>query len=261
MPEPKLLIYSPQNFRCTCLYSLFNNGSGIDLVSNKEHFFQKIANNDPDLAIYCVCSASLEKAEEAAGLQALIGPLPLLVCSKKLPLDFVNAAGEWHIRSFLCCQWRKSKIEETVLKTISCNGIKKYIERTFNLNTGNSPYINKIIATIIFSFPIRPSEVHIASKLGISISWLQKLFRRTLKLGYHRFLRRIWTTQAMFLMKYSKMDNTEIAFYLNYTDESSMARDFRKELAINPTEARQILVNLTPEQVIQDYTIPINSIY
>ena len=47
------------------------------------------------------------------------------------------------------------------------------------------------------------------------------------------------------------MDNNEIAFYLHYSEESSMARDFRKELGINPTEARQQLIKQKHQELLK----------
>jgi transcriptional regulator GlxA family with amidase domain len=52
------------------------------------------------------------------------------------------------------------------------------------------------------------------------------------------------------MMKNTNLDNYEIAFQLNYSDESSLARIFRKELGYNPTVARKHLVTRSPEELL-----------
>lgn len=52
------------------------------------------------------------------------------------------------------------------------------------------------------------------------------------------------------MMQYSSLDNQEIAMQLNYTEESSMARDFRKDLGYSPAEARLRLTHVTPEELL-----------
>jgi AraC-like DNA-binding protein len=51
-------------------------------------------------------------------------------------------------------------------------------------------------------------------------------------------------------MKYTSLDNTEIALHLNYSEESSLARDFRKEFGFSPNEARQLLAKQTPRELL-----------
>lgn len=47
-------------------------------------------------------------------------------------------------------------------------------------------------------------------------------------------------------MQKTTLDNVEIAQQLNYSEESSLARDFRKELGYSPTEARKRLTVQSP---------------
>ncbi len=63
-------------------------------------------------------------------------------------------------------------------------------------------------------------------------------------------MRRIWVYQALNLMQNTNLDNTEISLQLNYSDENSLARIFRKELGFTPSEARQRLTKQTPEELL-----------
>jgi AraC-like DNA-binding protein len=64
-------------------------------------------------------------------------------------------------------------------------------------------------------------------------------------------MRRIWIYQALRLMQLINFDNTEIALLLNYSEEGSMVRDFRKELGYTPTKARKLLTNEKPEDMLK----------
>ena len=104
---------------------------------------------------------------------------------------------------------------------------------------------------IIHAFPHRLQENDMARQLGVSRSWLHKLCQRAFGITYTQLLRRIWIYQALNMMRDSNLDNTEIALRLNYSEESSMARDFRKELGCSPSEARLRLTTQSPEEILQ----------
>ena len=57
--------------------------------------------------------------------------------------------------------------------------------------------------------------------------------------------------QALYLMQHTNFDNSDIAMKLHYSEESSLARDFRKALKCNPDEARQLLTHQTREKLLE----------
>jgi AraC-like DNA-binding protein len=63
-------------------------------------------------------------------------------------------------------------------------------------------------------------------------------------------MRCIWIHQALRLMQKTTLDNVEIAQQLNYSEESNMARDFRKELGYSPSEARKRLTTQSPDTLL-----------
>jgi len=63
-------------------------------------------------------------------------------------------------------------------------------------------------------------------------------------------MRRLRVYQALRMMDKTGLDNTEIAIQLIYSEESGMARDFRKVIGCSPDEARKRLEMETPEEVL-----------
>ena len=53
-------------------------------------------------------------------------------------------------------------------------------------------------------------------------------------------------------MKSTNLDNTAIALQLDYSDGSSLARIFRKEIGYSPNEARKLLAtaNSNPQELL-----------
>jgi AraC-like DNA-binding protein len=101
----------------------------------------------------------------------------------------------------------------------------------------------------IFSLPCI-TEPEMAKRLGISQRWLQKTCRQAFGKTFKRLMRRIWIHQALRLMEKTTLDNVEIAQQLNYSEESNMARDFRKEFGYSPTEARKRLTVQSPDELL-----------
>ena len=129
--------------------------------------------------------------------------------------------------------------------------IKQFLESRFSGRLFSSHHTGKMVDLIIHAFPRRLQENKMARRLGVSPNWLYKLCRQAFGMSYTKLLRRIWIYQALQMMRDSKLDNTEIALQLNYSEESSMARDFRKELGCSPTEARLHLTRKSPEEILQ----------
>ncbi len=155
------------------------------------------------------------------------------------------------VNRFLCCEWDKTRIVTTILEAIRRGGIKEFLETAHPGSLTISPHLRKMADEIVHAFPNRLTENEVAQRLGISRSWLQKFCRSAFKLSFHRLLRRVWVYQALRLMQYTNLDNAEIAMQLNYSEESSMARDFRKELHCSPNAARKTLTSHTPKELLR----------
>jgi len=128
--------------------------------------------------------------------------------------------------------------------------LKAYLEPCRLGEAVVSPYVRKMINEIVQAFPQPVNEGEMTARLGISRRWLQKLCGKTFGQSYIRLLRRLWVYQALHLMQQTELDNGEIALQLNYTEESSMARDFRKILGYSPGVARMHLGEKPPEELL-----------
>jgi len=89
-----------------------------------------------------------------------------------------------------------------------------------------------------------------ALRLGIDRGWLHKLCKEAFGISLTALLRSVWVHQALRMMQHTTLDNMEIALQLDYSEESSMAREFRKELGYCPTEARTQLIEKSPEELL-----------
>ncbi|MGH7595888.1 MAG: helix-turn-helix transcriptional regulator [bacterium] len=127
--------------------------------------------------------------------------------------------------------------------------LKAFLEACY---PGSLPslHVRRMVDEIVHAFPHRITEPEMAKRLGISQRWLQKTCRQAFGKTYKHLLRRIWIHQALRLMQKTTLDNLEIAQQLNYSEESNMARDFRKELGYSPTEARKRLTAQSPDELL-----------
>jgi AraC-like DNA-binding protein len=89
-----------------------------------------------------------------------------------------------------------------------------------------------------------------ARRLGIDRGWLHKLCKHAFGKSLTALLRHVRVRQALRMMKHTHLDNTDIALQLCYSEESSMAREFRKELGYGLTEACKRLSQRTPEELL-----------
>jgi AraC-like DNA-binding protein len=249
MPKPRLIVYSQEISKCSCFEAVFNTGFEAETAETSKQLLDKIRTFRPDTAVVCFCSAHERDADELLKLDALTGPLRVLTCSRELTLDFVSAAARQGADCFLCCDWDRTRIETIVLEAIRRGQISVFLETLHPGGLSCSPHIGKMLEEITRAFPQRLGENELAQRLGLSVSWLQKLCRRAFNSNLVGLFRRIRVYQALRMMKYTRLDNTEIALQLNYTEETSMARDFRKVLRLNPKEARNRLTTHSPENL------------
>lgn len=249
MPKPKLILYSQELPNCTCYERIFNTVFANEAVETVEDFLRRLQTTKADAAVVCCCSAPEESVEELLRLEALAGPLPVLMCSRKLNPQFILKAAQRGVDRFLLCDMPEEKISGLIYKAIQGGGLKAFLETCCSGGL-STPHAHRMIDEIVHAFPHRITESEMAKHLGISQRWLQMTCRQAFGKTYKRLLRRIWIHQALRLMQKTTLDNVEIAQQLNYSEESSMARDFRKELDYSPTEARKRLTAQSLEALL-----------
>ena len=142
------------------------------------------------------------------------------------------------------------KIRDIIHNAIRDDGLKQYLQSRWSGSPALSLHIGKLIDEIVHVFPHRMQVREFAERLGIDRGWLHKLCTQAFGKPPTALLRHVWIHQALRMMQHTNLDNTDIAFQLCYSEESSMARDFHKELGYGPTEARQRLTRQTPEELL-----------
>ncbi|WP_234645414.1 AraC family transcriptional regulator [Dyadobacter sp. CY356] len=80
----------------------------------------------------------------------------------------------------------------------------------------------------------------ICSKLGISVSYLGKYFKKQTGETLQQYIINYKLRLVEMRLLHSDMRINEIVFELNYTDESHLNRLFKKYKGVNPSEFRKV---------------------
>ncbi len=248
--KKKIVIYSKRNKLCPYFNRIFNQQYKIYFTQSEADFINKIQNLVTDLGIICCCYGAEEDINKISQMELLNGNLPVLTCSKVLNPEFVRRATISGVSRFLDCTLDLQNNIETINNAIRDSGIVKYIKTCWPDSYKSSYYIQKFVDEIIYSFPKRLHISEYAERLNIDRAWLNKICKQAFKTSPVVLIRKIWVHQALSMMQHTNLDNMEIAMKLNYSEESSMARDFRKEINCCPKEARKLLVEKNPVEII-----------
>lgn len=246
----KIILFSREITNCACYNKIFNGEFDTSVTDKENDFSDKIQNQRANAGIVCFCSAKEKDVDELLRLDALSGPMPILACSKTLNPDFIQLASKQGVNHFLFCQMAPEKIRTIINDLIRDGGVKEYLQSRWSSSQAASLHLHKLINEIVHTFPQRLKVQDFAIRLGIRRSWLHKLCHETFDMSLSSLLRHIRVHQALRIMQYTNLDNTEIAMQLNYSEESSMARDFRKELQYSPNEARKRLSKHNPAELL-----------
>lgn len=253
--KPKIVLYSQEHANCTCYENIFNHQFETVITGSEDEFLERLRTSPADAAVVCFCTAKEKNAEEFLKLESLAGPLPSLSCSVEISAGFVSHMAQRGFERFLSCRMPPEKIRAVIYEAISHGGLLEYIENYYPIKYVKtqkrlSHHLNKTIQEIVHTFPSRIHESEMAQRLGISRNYIQKMCKQAFGITYIKLLRRIYMRQALHLMRRTPLDNTEIALQLNYSETGNMARDFRKELGCSPTEARKLLSDHSPEELL-----------
>jgi AraC-like DNA-binding protein len=250
MLKHRILLFCPEQKKCIYHDYIFNKDYEILTTNTEKQFLNYLKKFPVDAAIMCFYSAEVLDVEKLLSLDAITGPIPVLTCSKDLNPEFIRIAAQRGISRFIFSDMGVEKVKEIIIDAIRNHGLREFMNDHFLNNIDSSPYICKLIDEIVCNFPHRLNVEESASRLGIDRGWLYKLCKQTCGKSPTCLLRTIWVHQALRMMQHTNLDNLDIALHLNYSEESSMARDFHKELGCNPTEARVLLTNHSPEELL-----------
>lgn len=248
MIKPKLVLLAEQPPLCHCYSNVFSKAFECRHISAGEIFLNHIHAEGADAGIICLCST--EAVKTLLPFDSLPTGCPMIICANRFHTDLMRMAVQRGVDRFFTCDMSADQITQIILEAIQHGDLREYLEASWSKSFTHSPISGKLIDEIVRAFPRRLKEPQMAERLGKSRSSLQKLCKKAFGRTYPHLLRRIWVCQALRLMQHTTLDNGEIALHLNYTEESNLARDFRKELGYNPTEARQRLREHGPRELM-----------
>ncbi len=131
--------------------------------------------------------------------------------------------------------------------------IKKFFEENFPCNSKNLPYIDNVKDIILKSFPHCCTEEEISEKIKRDKKTVQRLFINAFGIKYKQLIETLRIYCAIELLYNTSLDYTDIASLLNYSDLSSLDRDFNKVIGLPPGETRRELNNLSPNLLFQQF--------
>jgi len=251
MSKPRLVLYFQELQNCPYYKNIFFSNFETFVTDSQNEFLNKVQNLSTDAAVICLCDDEEKQLDSFLNLYTLPVLIPVFICCRKLNPEFIRIAARRCIYRLFFCVIETGKIADLINNTIQTQSLKKYFEIFVPCNIKFSPHVTKLINEIVHTFPRRLKIQEYAERLGIKTCWLQKLCRQAFGVPLTVLLRRIRIYEALHLIKYTNLDNQDIAFQLNYTEESNMSRDFKKELGYCPNKARRLLIKHTPEQLLK----------
>jgi AraC-like DNA-binding protein len=254
----KIIFYKEKkNETCNCFNEAIKKEFDINTQPSKEDFLKAFNKEKIDAAVICLgLDQSIpsdkyneEKIKELNKFGSFIGFIPVLSCTRKLDPNFIRQAVDKGISRFLSSELDTEKVKALLDDAINQNEIKKFIELKFPGCFERSRYAKKILNIVICNFPRKIESEEIAKELNISRKTLYQQSKKAFNTTSRKLTRILRIYYAARLMEKSELDNTEIAMQLNYSEESNMARDFRKVLQMTAGEARKKLVVITSNQL------------
>ncbi len=128
----------------------------------------------------------------------------------------------------------------------------RFVESIFPLYYAKHKRAAEITDCIINNFPRKIAEDEIAAELKVTKRWIQKICLTSFLITFTRLKRILRIYSALKLLNETNLDMMGISVYLYYSDETNMARDFKLELNISPTQARKMMMNKTPMELFMN---------
>lgn len=251
VPKPKLLLFCQEPPRCYCYHKILHRAFDCRPTNTTAVFLNHMRSLQWDAAVVCFCSSRLHDNDLTAfNLNAFGSPIPLLFCRENLALDFIQPAIGQGKDRVIIPGMPAEEIRETLLGAISRSALREFLTLWQPGWLAVSPHVRHMLDTVIQTFPGKINEKELCRQLGISPRWLQKVCDKVFGVTFRHLMRRLRVYQALLMMQGTTLDNTEIAIYLNYSEASSMARDFRKELGYGPQIARRRLFETKPKDLL-----------
>jgi len=166
--------------------------------------------------------------------------LPTVILADRWNLDVAWHCGQLGIDCFIPCQRPLEEKVSDILAAIRTGGFRKLWINTDFDPARWSGRMKKVYDLILGNFPRVASISEMSEELGLHRRSFEKEFHQTFGLSYIHFLRALCMYESWHLMTYTELDNSEIADYLGYREETHFARDCRKVFHLNPRQLREL---------------------
>ncbi|MEM6884036.1 MAG: AraC family transcriptional regulator, partial [Verrucomicrobiota bacterium] len=101
------------------------------------------------------------------------------------------------------------------------------------------PEMRLIVEYIQNNYRAKVTLSQMAKAAGISVSSVERLFRRNFGLTPHQYLQKTRLNAACRYLRMDQIELVQIAKECGFNDQTSMTRSFRQELKITPLKYRQ----------------------
>ncbi len=123
-------------------------------------------------------------------------------------------------------------------KVIGLAGVVRLIDDGHELYL-HHPEMRKIVEYIQHHFREKITLSEMAAAAGVSVSSVERLFRRNFGLTPHQYLLKTRLNAACRCLRGSEDELAQIARECGFNDQTSMTRSFRQEIKITPLKYRQ----------------------
>ncbi|HEP1793721.1 TPA: helix-turn-helix domain-containing protein [Streptococcus suis] len=110
--------------------------------------------------------------------------------------------------------------------------------RRYHQNDTNSKHVNACKEHIYKNLTERITVDAIADELGVSSSYLSRLFKKEVGVSISTYIRDLKIESAKELLKYGEMSMIEIANHLSFSSQSHFIQQFRDATGVTPKKYR-----------------------
>ena len=131
--------------------------------------------------------------------------------------------------------------------------LREFIDNHFAGYNKDILYLNEAMNIIEAVLPQSISEEEIAERIKRKKKTVQRIFIKAFGVNYKQLIAAYRIYCSLILLSEARLDITETAIKLNYSDLSSMDRDFKKVLGITPCKVKAELKNTDPDCLYRRY--------
>lgn len=110
-----------------------------------------------------------------------------------------------------------------------------------------SDYVDRALSIIHRHYGENISQTEVAEKIGISSSYLSRIFKENLNIGFMEYLNNYRLEKAKALLEKGKLSNKAIAMLCGFQDDGYFSKVFKRYEGMTPKEYRNKSLRLTKD--------------